>query len=259
MTHHHPLQEALRDAASILSAAASVVVLTGAGISAESGVPVFRGAGGLWRSYRPEDLATPQAFARDARLVWEWYRWRRDLIAAARPNPGHYAIVRLEQRSARFVLATQNVDGLHRQAGSRHVLELHGNIWQTVCARHCGFGIDESPWQASPEAAPPPVTTDGVPRCRCGALMRPGVVWFGESLDADVVSAAVAAAEQADVMLVIGTSSLVHPSASLPALTLQAGGAVIEINPDETPLSASATYVLRGPAGSICPDLESLL
>lgn len=259
MTHHHSLQAALRDAASILSAATSVVVLTGAGISAESGVPVFRGVGGLWRSYRPEDLATPRAFARDARLVWEWYRWRRDLIAAARPNPGHHAIVRLERRSSRFVLATQNVDGLHRQAGSRHVLELHGNIWQTVCVRRCGGRVDESPWQASPEAVTPSVATDGVPRCRCGALMRPGVVWFGESLDADVVSAAVAAAEQADVMLVIGTSSLVHPSASLPALTLQAGGAVIEINPDETPLSASATCVLRGPAGVICPDLESRL
>jgi NAD-dependent deacetylase len=235
-----------------------VVVLTGAGISAESGVPVFRGPGGLWRSYRPEDLATPHAFARNPQLVWEWYRWRRGLIAAARPNPGHHAIVRLEQRSSRFVLATQNVDGLHQEAGSGHPLELHGNIWQTVCARGCGVRVDESPWQAK-VAATPPVAPDGVPRCRCGALMRPGVVWFGESLDTEVVAAAVAAAEQADVMLVIGTSSLVHPSASLPALTLQAGGAVIEINSDETPLSAMASCVLRGPAGLVCPDLESLL
>ena len=253
----HLSNQALRDAASIVSAADSVMGLTGAGISAESGVPVFRGAGGLWNNHRPEDLATPHAFARNPGLVWEWYRWRRGIIAGVRPNAGHDTLARLERRVRRFVLATQNVDGLHRQAGSARMLELHGNIWHTVCARRCGVDIDESPLQAARETAPVPA--DGVPRCRCGSLLRPGVVWFGESLDAEVVGAAIEAAERADVLLVIGTSSLVHPAAALPALTLRRGGAVIEINPEETPLSAAATYVLRGPAGLICPRLESLL
>jgi NAD-dependent deacetylase len=257
VTNQHPSNQALREAASIVSAAASVMVLTGAGISAESGVPVFRGAGGLWNNHRPEDLATPQAFARNPVLVWEWYRWRRQIIAGARPNPGHDTIARLERRVKQFVLATQNVDGLHRQAGSGQVLELHGNIWHTVCASRCGVDIDESPWQAAREIAP--ASPDGVPRCRCGAPLRPGVVWFGESLDQEVVGAAIEAAELADVLLVIGTSSLVHPAAALPALTLRMGGAVIEINPEETSLSAVATCVLRGPAGRICPGLELLL
>jgi NAD-dependent deacetylase len=257
MTKHALPDQALHHAASIVAVADSVMVLTGAGVSAESGVPVFRGPGGLWHHHRPEDLATPQAFARDPGLVWEWYRWRRGLMAGARPNPGHEMLARLERRTRRFVLATQNVDGLHRQAGSAQVLELHGNIWHTVCARRCGVDVDESPWQTAPETVPIP--PDGVPRCRCGARLRPGVVWFGESLDADVVGAAIEAAACADVLLVIGTSSLVHPAAALPALTLQRGGAVIEINPEETPLSAAATCVLRGPAGLICPELESWL
>ncbi|MDO8836742.1 MAG: NAD-dependent deacylase [Vicinamibacterales bacterium] len=259
MSTNSPLEQALQEAAAIVSAATAVMVLTGAGISAESGVPVFRGPGGLWNNHRPEDLATPQAFARNPGLVWEWYRWRRGLIAGVRPNPGHESLVRLERRPGWFVLATQNVDGLHRQAGSASPLELHGSIWQTVCARRCGVCIDESPWHAGRDVAAPPLSPDGVPRCRCGSGMRPGVVWFGESLEAHVVGAAIDAAERAEVLLVIGTSSLVHPAAALPALTLRAGGAVIEINPDVTPLSAAATHVLRGPAGLICPRLESLL
>ena len=211
------------------------VALTGAGISAESGIPTFRGAGGLWRQFRAEDLATPQAFARDPELVWEWYDWRRSLIAKAEPNPGHCALARL----ANLTVITQNVDELHRRAGSRHVIEVHGSIWIDRCTR-CA---SESRNLAKHECP------------KCGAFTRPGVVWFGEGLDPVVWDNAEEAARAADVFLVIGTSAVVYPAASLAPLARSSGARVIEINPDETPLSAAVDATLRGPSGEMLPQV----
>lgn len=233
----------LAEARERLRSARHVLVLTGAGISAESGVPTFRGPEGLWRQLRPEDLATPEAFARDPKMVWEWYAWRRERMAAVRPNAGHHAIVRLEERAPEFLLATQNVDGLHALAGSRRMVELHGSIWQLRCVG-CGAERDErGPLDGLP------------PRCGCGALLRPGVVWFGESLPEEAVRNAFAAAAAADVVLVVGTSSIVYPAAALPGAARAEGAFVVEINPEVTPLSGLCQVCLRGPAAELLPDL----
>jgi len=226
-----------------------LAVLTGAGISAESGVPTFRDAQtGLWARYDPTELATAQAFQRNPKLVWDWYQWRRELVAKAAPNAGHLALAQLEsgllQPGTRFTLITQNVDGLHQRAGSRSIIELHGNIWRTKC-----FTEDQVV-----EAWPP--TDEVPPRCpRCGGLLRPDVVWFGEALPRHALAAATEAARACDVFFSIGTSALVQPAASLPLLALGHGAVVVEINPDETPLTAHLTYSLRGPAGTILPEL----
>ena len=225
-----------------------VTVLTGAGISAESGVPLFRGAGGLWQKHRPEDLATPQAFARDPQLVWEWYDWRRARVAEAKPNPGHYALAELEQRVPDFTLITQNVDGLHDRAGSRNILKLHGDIWQLRCT-DCRQEMDNTDVPL----------VDLPPHCRCGALLRPAVVWFGESLSTSVLQTAANAATRAQLFLVIGTSALVQPAASLPLMAQQNGTRLVEINPQTTPLSAHADINLVGPAGELLPKLIAAL
>ena len=225
-----------------LRAARRVVVLTGAGISAESGVPTFRGPGGLWRQYGPEDLATPEAFARDPRLVWEWYAWRRETIAPLRPNAAHAALVSLEKRTPELLLATQNVDGLHAAAGSTRIVELHGTIWRLRCTS-CGRERDD-------RRVPLP---DLPPRCDCGALLRPGVVWFGEALPEEAVALSFEAARAADVVLVVGTSSLVHPAAALPQVARAAGAFVVEISPEPTPLTPRADLSLRGTAASLVP------
>jgi len=222
-----------------------VAVLTGAGISAESGIPTFRGAGGLWRQYRAEDLATPEAFARDPRLVWEWYDWRRGLIAAAQPNAGHVALAELERRARHFTLITQNVDGLHDRAGSRNILKLHGDIWTVRCL---GCGREQRD-----ERVPLPELP---PRCGCGALLRPGVVWFGEMLPPGVWEAAEAAARKAGVFLVVGTSAVVYPAAGLAWTAKAAGAKVIEVNLEETPFSAHTDCSLRGRAGDLLPRLN---
>ena len=214
-----------------LRAARSVAVLTGAGISAESGVPTFRGAGGLWEQYRPEDLASPAAFAHNPRLVWRWYDWRRTIIAKAEPNAGHHALVALENEKTRFTLITQNVDGLHDRAGSRRLLKVHGDIWTLRCTR-C-----ERSWSDMRPSLP-----ELPPHCECGALARPGVVWFGEPLPADIWLKAEEAAGSADLFLVVGTSALVYPAAGL-VLTAQQGGArVVEINPERTPFSGEVDF-----------------
>ena len=223
-------------------------VLTGAGTSAESGVPTFRQAQtGLWARYRPEDLATPQSFQRNPRLVWEWYTWRRELVANAQPNPAHSALAEMELRVNNFTLITQNVDGLHQRAGSGRrfdVVELHGNIQRNKCLQE--NRVVEN-W---------PETEDVPPRCpECGGLLRPDVVWFGEPLPAQALQAAWNAARESQVFFSVGTSSLVEPAASLPYLALQSGATVVEINPNETPLTSYATYVLRGPAGLVLPAL----
>jgi NAD-dependent deacetylase len=220
-----------------------VVVLTGAGVSAESGISTFRGAGGLWRTYRATDLATPQAFLSDPQLVWEFYDWRRTLIAGCQPNPAHKTIAEMEQRLPHFTLITQNIDGLHQRAGSQKVLTLHGDIWRVRCTV-CNDQAHD--WRVPLPEIPP--------RCiRCGSLLRPDVVWFGESLPGGVLQAAWAASSKADLMLVVGTSALVQPAASLPLIAKQNGAAIIEINPDATPLTPYADEALRGPAGEILP------
>ncbi len=224
--------------------ARAVAVLTGAGISAESGVPTFRGPEGLWKQFRPEELATPEAFARDPLLVWEWYDWRRQRIAAVTPNAGHLALAALEKVKEDFALITQNVDGLHDAAGSRNVLKVHGDIWRLRCTR-CRR---EWTCRDAPLASLPP-------RCDCGGLARPGVVWFGESLPPDVWAKAEEAAALCEVLLVAGTSAVVFPAAGLVPLAKRAGARVIEINREQTPVSAACDASLRGPAGEILPAL----
>ncbi len=249
-------RRALDQLADRLRSARAVAAMTGAGISAESGVPTFRGNHGLWRRYNAADLATPEAFARDPRLVWEWYRWRRSIIARARPNPGHFALARLQSRLPGFTLITQNVDGLHRLAGSTGVVELHGNIWRARCSRGCGFVADES--RLDPGAAEGD-DRQALPACACGAGLRPDVVWFGEALDGDLIDAAVQAAGSCEVFLAVGTSALVYPAAGLPLIAGRAGALVVEVNVDATPLTPHAGLVLRGKAAETLPELESLV
>jgi NAD-dependent deacetylase len=232
-----------------IRAAERVVVLTGAGVSAESGVPVFRGPAGLWRQFRPEDLATPTAFARQPELVWEWYLWRRERIAAAKPHEGHRAIARLESSRAGVTLLTQNVDGLHERAGSHAPVELHGNLWRVRCARGCGFSACDRV----------PDLPRGVLKCECGAWLRPEVVWFGEPLNPTVLDAATNAVEHANVVVVVGTSAVVYPVAALPAIARRSGARLVEVNIEGTPLSPLVDVVLRGPAGEILPALERCL
>ncbi|MBK8985061.1 MAG: NAD-dependent deacylase [Chloroflexi bacterium] len=228
-----------------LRGAQRVTVLTGAGISAESGVPTFRQAQtGLWAQYDPQELATPAAFRRDPRLVWEWYAWRRELVAQAQPNPGHLALVTMAQLVPQFALITQNVDGLHGRAGSQQVIELHGNITRSKCFAD---GRLIPTW---------PPTNDIPPRCpHCGSYLRPDVVWFGEDLPYAALATAVSAARACEVFLSVGTSAMVQPAASLPLEALQSGATIIEINPQPTPLSPYATFVLTGLSGEILPQL----
>jgi len=221
-----------------------VCVLTGAGISAESGVPTFREAQqGLWEKYDPQQLATPEAFEANPELLWEWYRWRRDLVARAQPNPGHRALARLAELVPRFTLITQNVDGLHQRAGSADVIEFHGNIFVDRCfSEGCIVEHDQ-------EAA--------VPACpRCGANLRPGVVWFGEAIPERALDESFAAAADCDVFLSIGTSSLVYPAAGLADLAREHGATVVEINPE--PTATRCDFVIAGNAGVALPELVEL-
>jgi NAD-dependent deacetylase len=226
-----------------LAKAQRVVVLTGAGISAESGVPTFRGEGGLWRQYRAVDLATPEAFARDPQLVWEFYSWRRHVLAPLKANAGHAALVELEHWVPEFMLITQNIDGLHKQAGNRNILELHGNIWQVRC-QGCGLVT----WDRSELPA--------LPRCAgCGDLLRPNVVWFGENLDPVILQKAYAAVQKADVMMVIGTSGTVEPAASMGMVAKKRGAYLAEINLEATPYSTLYDNSILGKSGEILPKI----
>ena len=221
--------------------AGKILVLTGAGMSAESGVPTFRDAQtGLWAKYRPEELATPEAFARNPQVVWDWYDQRRKNIAAVKPHAGHFALVDMEQYCNSMLLVTQNVDSLHQQAGSRGVIELHGNIMHSICSR-TGKPIDND-WIDSNPGRPP-----ASPHHPLGQA-RPGVVWFGEQLPADALEQAVTAAHDCDLCFSIGTSTLVQPAASLPFAALNAGAVVIEINPAPTSLSSMANFSLQATA-----------
>jgi len=232
----------------MLAQAGEIAVLTGAGISAESGIPTFRGLGGLWNGRAPLSLATPEAFAHDPQLVWEFYNWRRELVAQAEPNAGHRALVALAGRVDRFTLITQNVDRLHQRAGSGDVLELHGNLFEVRCTG-CHRTFDQTG-----------ITLPALPHCEaCGHLVRPGVVWFGETLPPGIWESAEAAVRRAGILLVIGTSAVVFPAAGLVAIARGAGRTVIEINLEATPISDEVDLVLRGQAAEILPELLNRL
>lgn len=220
-----------------------LVALTGAGVSAESGVPTFRGQEGLWRQYSPQELATPAAFRRDPELVWRWYDWRRELIGDCQPNAAHETLTEMDRALTDFTLVTQNVDGLHQLAGTERLLELHGNIWRVCCTR-CDYATED-------RRVPLPHLPPHCPSC--DGLLRPDVVWFGESLPRGPLEAAWTAASRCRTMLVIGTSALVEPAASLPLAALRQGARLVEVNPQETSLSRHAHEVLRDPAGEALP------
>ena len=237
-------KEQLSRIKSKLARAKSVSVLTGAGISAESGVPTFRGEGGLWRNYRAEELATPEAFRRDPELVWEWYNMRREKIAPLLPNMAHKALASLENITKDFMLITQNVDGLHERAGSKNILELHGNIWKVRCT-DCGIVSENHD-----------LPIDILPRCSsCGSLLRPHIVWFGEMLSTEIISEAYAALERCDILLVVGTSGVIQPAASMASMARQTGAYVVEINIEKTPNSHVVDEAITGKATEILPAL----
>jgi NAD-dependent deacetylase len=223
----------------LLKSAAKVAVLTGAGVSAESGIPTFRSNGGFWQQYRFEDLATPEAFARDPKFVWTWYEERRRAIALVKPNAGHEALAALEKQKPVFTLITQNVDGLHDLAGSKNLIKLHGDIWTVRCLKCGKERVDRSELNDLP------------PHCVCGGMLRPGVVWFGEALPKGALERATAAVRAADVLIVAGTSAQVYPAAGLIPLA----SAVIEINPEATAYSDDVTFSLRGTSADILPRL----
>ena len=230
-------QEALKNAQNIC-------VLTGAGVSAESGIPTFRGEDGLWKKFRPEELANIQAFMKNPELVWEWYQFRRNIINEVEYNPGHVALAQWENLHEHFTLVTQNVDGLHRRAGNRNIVELHGNIMRNRCLK-CGnvFETEEVYFKGK------------VPLCTCGGMLRPDVVWFGEMLQPEVINKAFTASEEADIFLSIGTSAIVYPAASLPEIAKSNGAFLIEINLEPTPLTPKADLFLEGLSGKILPEL----
>lgn len=233
----------------ILCQTKQIVVLTGAGISAESGIPTFRGEEGLWKQYRAEDLATPIAFIKDPKLVWEWYDWRRGIIASKKPNAGHKILGRWEKIFPNFILITQNIDGLHQKAGSKNILELHGNIWKVRCTEERTITENHD----IPLEEIPPHCPD------CGALLRPHVVWFGESLFSSVLYKAFQVSSSCEIIFSIGTSAVVQPAASLPLAAAEANAKIVEINPDPTPLTSYADFSFRGKAGEILPLINKEL
>lgn len=240
----------LREVARRLTRDARVTVMTGAGVSAASGVPTFRGAGGLWRTFRAEDLATPQAFGRDPRLVWEWYDWRRQVIAGCQPNAAHTVLARWSQRPS-VTLITQNVDGLHERAGARDVIRFHGSIWEVRCRAGCAtspaaWRDDTVPFHTLPPPCP-----------YCGGIVRPNVVWFGEGIDQEVLDRCLSATA-CDVFLTVGTSAIVYPAASLVHGAKRQGAFTVEVNLEATPASEALDLALQGPAEEILPAIEEL-
>ncbi len=245
-------EKSIANVADVLAKARYIAVLTGAGVSAESGVPTFRGAGGFWKDEEEVmRLATLQGFLADPKRVWEWYDMRRQMAKSVEPNPGHNALAELEfittQRGAKFTLITQNIDGLHERAGSKSLVELHGNLWYARCLKTCVselFLLDQTPLPAYPPMCP-----------KCGGMLRPHVVWFGELLDPLVLESAARAAISCDVMLVVGTSAQVYPAASLPYSARQNGATLIEINLEPTELTSSAYLSVKGRSGEILPQV----
>jgi len=227
-----------------LASATLVVGFTGAGISAESGVATFRATGGLWTKFKPEELANVDAFLANPQMVWEWYQARRDVILRSEPNPGHRGLAELQELLPRVSVITQNIDGLHTAAGSHEVIELHGNIRKNFCQR-CGHRYDEAAL----------LTVEDVQRCPCGGTIRPDVVWFGEMLPADAMALAEQRAQEASVFLSIGTSGVVYPAAGLPLVAREAGAYMVEINPEETPLSDYMHETIRSASGTALPEI----
>jgi NAD-dependent deacetylase len=248
------VDEPLHTLATRIRDARRVTVMTGAGVSAASGVPTFRGPGGLWRTYRPEELATPEAFARDPALVWEWYAWRRETVAACQPNAAHEVLARLSQRTDKTVrVITQNVDDLHLRAGTRDLIRLHGSLWDLKCFEACSRGA--RPWRD--ERVPLP---DVPPRCpHCRGYARPAVVWFGESLDADDVERAAEATAACELFVTIGTSAVVYPAAGFARHARARGAFTAEINLEETPASSLVDLSMLGAAEDVLPRLERLV
>lgn len=242
-----PIPEQLVEA---LIHAKHVVAMTGAGVSAESGIPTFREAQtGLWAKYDPTELATPQAFQRDPKLVWNWYQWRRETVHGVKPNPGHRALVEMAALFPRFTLITQNVDGLHQRAGSLDVIELHGSLMRAKCFDHHHLA-----------RAWPDDRTHQPPICdQCSSLMRPDVVWFNEPLPSEAMDAAIAASSDCDVFLSIGTSSVVYPAAAVASHAMGNGATVVEVNPVQTPLTAHATHAISGRSGEVLPEMVGLV
>jgi len=244
------MESKIQQAADYLKKAQNIVILTGAGVSKESGVPTFRDAlDGLWARYDPEDLATPSAFQANPKLVWDWYEYRRELVRAARPNPGHFALAKLQKQHPSLTIITQNVDDLHEQAGSTDVIHLHGKIARSKCFYHCQgeptyVDVSQIEFDEGPPACP-----------HCGRWVRPDVVWFGEMLPQDEISTAFTASQHADVALVVGTSGLVTPAATLPTIAKQAGAAIIEVNPAESGITPIADIKLDGTSGDMLPQV----
>ena len=242
------LDALIQKAAQTLHAAKSVVVSTGAGMSKESGIPTFRDApNALWENYDPQELASPGGFLKDPQLVWEWYQARQSMIAEANPNPGHIAITEMTELFEQFKLITQNIDNLHWRAGSADVIEIHGNIFKYKCFEN------EHPIEELPEGDAIP------PRCSCGSMIRPDVVWFGEQLPEDRIARCYQALHTCDVILVVGTSGMVVPAAYFPAIAKQEGAQVIEINPEMSQITREADIFLQGPAGEVLPKVVTRL
>ncbi|WP_461867220.1 NAD-dependent protein deacetylase [Thermococcus sp.] len=245
----------IEEAAKLLARSRFAIAFTGAGISAESGVPTFRGFNGLWKKYRPEELATPEAFWKNPRLVWEFYMWRMNLIRKAKPNDAHYALAELERMGILKAVITQNVDDLHREAGTKNLIELHGNIFRVKCTS-CSYReylkesgrVDEF------------LQEKDVPKCpNCGSLLRPDVVWFGEALPEDTLDKAFRLAERAQVCIVIGTSGIVYPAAYIPQIVKERGGTIIEINVEKSGITPIADIFLRGKAGEVMDKIVRLI
>jgi NAD-dependent deacetylase len=240
-----PVSSKLR---SLLVPSTRVVVFTGAGVSAESGVPVFRGRNGIWNEFRVEELATPAAFAADPRKVWEWYDWRRQLVSRIEPNAGHRAVVEFERFFHSCVVITQNVDGLHNRAGTQQVLKLHGDLWEVRCL---SCGLSRTDLTSALPSLPP--------SCDCGGMLRPGVVWFGENLPLLAFERAVDATERCDLFFSIGTSAEVYPAAHLPGIARQHGAYVVEVNVERSAAAEMADEILLGKSGEILPQLVRYL
>ncbi|MCB0366921.1 MAG: NAD-dependent deacylase [Bdellovibrionaceae bacterium] len=254
MSRDWPFSKTLRD---LIANKASVCVLTGAGVSAESGVPTFREKDGLWAKFKPEELASMDAFMGNPLRVWEWYQHRLKVIREVQPNPGHKALAQWQRLVPDFTLLTQNVDGLHQRAGSENVLELHGNINRSFCVS-CHHVVDEIELELLKEGGAP--AKEDLPKCpQCQDLLRPDVVWFGEMLPGDILHASDQAARRCQLFLSIGTMGVVFPAAGLPLAAIQSGAYVVEINPDETELTPYMSESLRGPSGKILPQLIRLL
>ncbi len=231
-------------AAELIKNSEYLVILTGAGISAESGIPTFRGKEGFWRSYNPMELATPYAFKRDPKLVWEFYSYRQKIIKNAKPNDAHKIIKEWEDKGIVKTVVTQNVDGLHERTGLKNIIRLHGYIWGVKCTKCTYHGVLDEP-------------AEGIPKCPdCGEMLRPDVVWFGESLDPVVINKAFTEFSKADVGLIIGTSAVVYPAAELPFVIMRNGGKIIEINPDRTPVTDISTISIHKSAAEAMREIN---